>query len=144
MAVAQDYATHRKFVPLYHYVTALLLLFCLGWWIYRTATSFTMDHLVFTLMTVALVLVGFFARAFPAKNQDRIIRLEERLRMAELLPDDLKGDVYAYTTAQLIALRFASDEELPELARKVRDEGIDDREAIKKLVKSWRADHQRI
>ncbi len=73
-----------------------------------------------------------------------MIRLEERLRMEEVLPEDLKGRIGEFTTEQLIALRFASDEELPELARRVLDEGISDRKDIKKAVTSWRADHQRI
>jgi hypothetical protein len=70
--------------------------------------------------------------------------LEERLRMETLLPDDLRPRIGEFTTGQLIGLRFASDEELPDLARRVLDEGLTDRKAIKQAVKSWRADHQRI
>jgi hypothetical protein len=81
---------------------------------------------------------------FPLGVQDRVIRLEERMRMELLLPDDLKGRIEEISTAQLIGLRFASDEELADLVRRVLDEGITDRQVIKKSIGSWRADHQRI
>jgi hypothetical protein len=64
--------------------------------------------------------------------------------MATLLPADLKPRIGDFTTAQLIALRFASDAELPDLARRVLDEGLTDRKAIKRLIKEWRADYCRV
>ncbi len=140
----QNYKNHQKFVPMYHYVAAAIVVLNFGWWTYRTLTAFSMDHLVLMVLGFGVILVGFFARGFPNKNQDRIIRLEERMRFGELLPDDLKAHVNEFTTAQLIALRFASDAELPELARRVRDEKMENREDIKKLVKDWRADHHRV
>ena len=143
-SASQNYKNHQKFVPMYHYVAAAIVLLNLVWWTYRTLTAFSMDHVVLMVLGFGVILVGFFARFFPNKNQDRIIRLEERMRFEELLPDDLKEHVTEYTTAQLIALRFASDAELPELARRVRDEKIESREDIKKMVKNWRADHHRV
>ena len=104
----QNYKNHQKFVPMYHYVAAAIVVLNFGWWTYRTLTAFSMDHLVLMVLGFGVILVGFFARGFPNKNQDRIIRLEERMRFGELLPDDLKAHVNEFTTAQLIALRFAS------------------------------------
>jgi hypothetical protein len=75
--------------------------------------------------------------------QDRLIRLEERLRLARLLPADMQSKCDEFTADQLIALRFASDSELPELAKRVHAEKIAERGAIKALVRTWRADHMR-
>jgi hypothetical protein len=102
------------------------------------------DNGVTFLLAVGLILVAWFVRAFPLGVQDRVIRLEERLRLERLLPGDLKARIGDFTTNQLVGLRFASDEELPGLARRVLDEGISDRKTIKQAVKNWRADYQRI
>jgi hypothetical protein len=82
-------------------------------------------------------------RAFAVTVQDRVIRLEERLRMAALLPAELQRRIPEFSAGQLVALRFASDAELAALARRVLDEKIEDPKAIKLLVREWRADHLR-
>ena len=92
------------------------------------------------LLAVALVIVYLFARAFALTVQDRVIRLEMRLRMREVLPADLLPRIPEFTRGQLVALRFASDAELPALARRVLDERLTDRKAIKQLVREWQAD----
>jgi len=84
------------------------------------------------------------ARAFALGVQDRVIRLEERLRLEGALTGDLRARIGDFTTEQLIGLRFASDAELEELAGRVLAEGISDRKAVKAMVKAWRPDHQRI
>ena len=91
---------------------------------------------------VLIVLFGF-ARNSTLAVQDRLIRLEMRLRLAGLLPADLKPRIPEFTLDQLISLRFAGDAELPGLARKVLDDKMNDRKAIKKLVKDWQADYLR-
>ena len=78
------------------------------------------------------------------KVQDRVIRLEERMRYERLLTEDLKPRIGEFTISQLVSLRFASDGELPALARKVLDGKVNDRKAIKQMVQNWRADYQRI
>jgi hypothetical protein len=75
--------------------------------------------------------------------QDRVIRLEERLRMRELLPADLHPRIHDFTIDQIVSLRFASDADLPALARQVLDEKLTDRKVIKQRIKNWRADSQR-
>ncbi|MEK7794125.1 MAG: DUF6526 family protein [Candidatus Hydrogenedentota bacterium] len=94
--------------------------------------------------TAATMLLAVNARTYGLKDQDRIIRLEMRLRLRELLPADLKGRVMDFTMPQLAALRFASDAELPELARRVLSEDITKGSEIKKLVKNWQADFNRV
>lgn len=93
---------------------------------------------------LAGALSGFMSRGYSLKVQDRVIRLEMRLRLAEVLPADLKGRMTEFTLGQLIALRFAPDAELPDLARKVLNEKIEKKSDIKKLIKNWQADWHRV
>jgi hypothetical protein len=95
------------------------------------------------LMAAALLTLALTARTFALSVQDRVIRLEMQLRMAELFPMDLKGKINEFTVGQLVGLRFASNEELPDLARRVLQDRISDRAAIKKMVKNWRPDYLR-
>ena len=90
------------------------------------------------------ILSAVMTRGYSTKLQDRIIRLEMRLRLREVLPDELAADVMDFTLSQLIALRFASDDELPELARKVLDENITKGSDIKKMIRDWQADWHRV
>ena len=94
-------------------------------------------------LAVGLILMFWYMRVFAVTVQDRVIRLEERLRMEALLPADLKTRIPEFSPGQLVALRFASDAELPALARRVLDEKLTDQKAIKRLIKEWRADHLR-
>lgn len=140
----QSYENHTRMVPLFHYVAFGILMINLGWSGRALFRDLSVDNGVTFLLAVGLILVAWFVRAFPLGVQDRVIRLEERLRLERLLPGDLKARIGDFTTNQLVGLRFASDEELPGLARRVLDEGISDRKTIKQAVKNWRADHQRI
>ena len=142
--IPQTFANHTKLVPLFHYVVLSILSINVLLAIYRMATGFSFETAWGAVVACALILVGFFARVFALGAQDRVIRLEERLRMHGLLPDDLKPRINNFTMDQLAALRFASDDELPALARQVVDDIIGDRKTIKQLVVSWRADYQRL
>ena len=139
----QNFANHARFVPGFHFLTFGLLAINFGWSIYRLVKLPSWDAAVLLGLAVALVLLFLYARLFAITVQDRVIRLEERLRMATLLPPDLKSRINDLTPAQLISLRFASDAELPGLAKRVLDEGLTDRKAIKVLIKEWRADYLR-
>jgi hypothetical protein len=141
---AQSYANHAKYVPMYHLVTFGLLVVNLGWATWRMIRSFSAGSVVALLLALALIFLFFFARLFALGVQDRVIRLEERLRMERLFEGDLRARIGEFTTEQLIGLRFASDDELPALARRVLEEGIADRKTIKQSVRNWRPDHQRI
>ena len=95
------------------------------------------------LVSAALIALFVMGRNSVVAVQDRVIRLEMRLRLAGVLPPDLCSRIPEFTVGQLVSLRFACDAELPELARKVLDEKLDDRKAIKKLIKNWQADYLR-
>ena len=104
----------------------------------------TFDASLHVLVAVALIIVALFARVFALKAQDRVIRLEMRLRMLELLPEDRQGRINDFTPTQMVGLRFASDAELPKLARKVLDENITKATPIKKMVTDWQGDYFRV
>jgi hypothetical protein len=140
----QNYANHVKWVPTFHYFVMPALTLNFGWSIYRWVhAGYSIDGLVGVLTAAALVLLMFHARLFALKVQDRVIRLEERMRMERLLPEDLKARIGEFTCAQLVGLRFASDAELPALARKVLSDKIQEGKAIKQLVQNWRGDYLR-
>ncbi len=144
MSEHQSAASHAMMVPAYHYVTFALITLPTGFFVWRALFTFSPEGLALALFMVGTVMGVFFARVFPLGVQDRVIRLEERLRMERLLPDDLKARIHDVTTEQLIGLRFASDEELADLTRRVLAGELADRKAVKNAIKSWRADHQRI
>ena len=139
----QTYANHAKLVPLFHYVALPLLALNLVLALAGLLDGIALEALNRVGVAVALVLVGLFSRVNALKAQDRVIRLEERLRMERLLPDDLKPRIDDVSTAQCVALRFAGDEELPALTRRALDDNADQK-TIKQAIKSWRADYQRV
>ena len=140
----QSYANHRRFVPAFHFLTFGILGINLLWRLYQTWRHFGPGSVIDLLLAGALVLLALYTRYFALRAQDRVIRLEERLRLARLLPADLHPRIEEFRPSQLIALRFASDEELPQLARAVLEEGIRNRDLIKQRIRSWRADRMRV
>ncbi len=140
----QNFANHVKWVPLYHFFVLPALTLNFGWAIYRLVRGHHwMDGAVGVLTAAALLLLCVFARVFVTTVQDRVIRLEEQLRFERLLPEDLKARIPEFTRGQFVALRFASDAELPGLARKVLSEHLTTGKTIKQLIQHWRADHLR-
>ena len=140
----QSAESHARYSPMFHFVAVPILVANLVVTLVAAVRAPGLDTAFAVLVAFAIVILAFLARLFALGVQDRVIRLEERLRMAQVLPAELHGRIEGFTTEQLIGLRFASDEELPALARAVLDEGLVDRKAIKQRVKHWRADHQRI
>jgi uncharacterized protein DUF6526 len=140
---SQTFKNHARVVPGFHYVLLPLLLFNVVWTTMRLWRHPSSDTAVATLVGVCLVLLALFARMFAMTVQDRVIRLEMQLRLIQLCPPDLAARIPEFSRGQLVALRFASDAELPALARKVLDEKLEDRKTIKKMVKDWKADHLR-
>jgi uncharacterized membrane protein YciS (DUF1049 family) len=140
----QNFANHTKVFPPFHFFVLPVFILNFGWSIYRLkAWNYSIDGFIAVVVALAL-LIGFLcARIFALKVQDRVIRLEERLRYQRLLPADLQPRIEEFTVAQFVSLRFASDAELPALARKVLDEKLNERKTIKQLVKNWKPDHLR-
>jgi len=149
----QNLSNHAKIVPAFHFFVLPVLTLNLVWSsIYGIKLLLNsalgvwprIGGLVMILIALALIALAFLARLFALGVQDRVIRLEERLRYQQLLPVDLQSRITDFTVNQLVSLRFASDAELPALARKVLDGKIDNRKAIKRMIQNWRADYQRV
>ena len=140
---APSFNHHAKIIPIYHYFALPVAAASAVTLLYRAIVAPAWDTIIAGLMGVALVIMFLLARVFALTVQDRVIRLEMRLRLRELLPADLQPRIGEFTRNQLVSLRFASDAELPVLARRVLDERLDDRKAIKQLVQNWQADHLR-
>jgi len=144
MAEQQNYSNHGRFFPPFHFFAAPVLLANFVWSIVRLKHLGYSPYAIFSVVVAAaLVVTLLVARLMALKVQDRVIRLEERLRYQRLLPTDLQSRIDDFTVNQLVSLRFASDAELPGLARKVLDDKINDRKTIKQMIKVWKPDYQR-
>lgn len=143
MADSQSFEHHSRYVPQYHFVLSGIFLVNLIYRIGMVIRYPAVATVIPALTAYGLVLVFWYMRAFPMRVQDRIIRLEEQLRMHRLLPADLQSRVSEFTPAQMVALRFASDGELPGLARRVLDERITRKRDIKAMIQNWRPDEFR-
>ena len=141
----QNYANHRRFMPLYHYVLFLLVLVATGGAIYNIYRAWGRgsgrgEAILILVIVVIAVIEGGLLRVFALKAQDRAIRAEENLRHYALYGSLLDPKL---NIRQIIGLRFASDEEFGELAKKAAAEALSEDE-IKKAVKSWRGDDYRV
>lgn len=141
--MTQNFENHAKLVPAFHFFILPFFLFNLIWSAVRAIRAFSAESVIPAVLALALLLLALYARMFALAVQDRVIRLEMRLRLLQCLPVELRPRVPDFTIDQLVALRFASDAELPGLARKVLDEKLMQRKAIKKLIQNWQADYQR-
>jgi hypothetical protein len=138
----QNFENHARAVPLFG-IGLLVLLVNLVGRLYDLRHGISFRSVMDVLVGALLIALFGFVRRSTVTVQDRLIRLEVRLRLAGLLPSDLQPRIPEFTLDQLISLRFASDAELPALARKVLDEKLVDRKAIKRLIKDWQADYLR-
>ena len=140
----QNFKNHSRMPPLAWSFTFVVVATNTLWSLYRVIVAFSLDTLMALFVAVGLFLIFFYVRIFILTVQDRIIRLEMRLRLAKLLPPDLQNKIDRFTVNQLIALRFASDTELPGLARTVLSDNIQSRKTIKEMVIDWQADWLRV
>lgn len=143
-AQIQTYANHRRFVPAYHFFALPILLVNVFVETLRFSRAPSGATGWSVIVAIALLVGLFFLRVMPLKAQDRVIRLEERTRLERLLPQDLKGRMDELTPRQLIALRFAPDDEVSELARRAFSGELKESGDIKRAIRNWRADHMRM
>ncbi|MFT4112806.1 DUF6526 family protein [Silvibacterium sp.] len=139
----QSYNHHSKVQPPFHYFLVPVLfanfIVCLVWLIRRPGAGTAW----LVVMAAALVVMMSLLRNNSLKVQDRLIRLEERLRLAALAPETLRARIPELSVDQLVGLRFASDAELPALAQRALDEKLN-RKQIKQAIQNWRTDDWRV
>lgn len=139
----QGLANHRRFDPLFHVIVVpvfgLSAIAATIHFLWRPSAH----SAAFFVVSVAALIAIFKIRLYPLKVQDRVIRLEERLRLSMLLPESLRSRIPELTEGQLIALRFASDAELAEIAARALNEKLSGTD-IKKAIKVWRPDDWRV
>lgn len=139
----QNFQNHAKLFPLFHLFVLPVLAANLIRAIVVAVRAFSWSTAFGVLLALALVALALASRVMALTVQDRVIRLEMWLRLQQVLPADLKPRITEFTRNQLVAMRFASDAELPALARKVLEERLNERKAIKQLIQTWQADHLR-
>lgn len=139
----QNYKNHSRMVPMYHYFLTIILLAiliktCLP--CCSQTCNFSQSNILIGGLTLACIVIAYFARAFALKAQDRVIRAEENLRhfvaTGKLLPGNLRMN-------QIIALRFASDDEWLDLIERAIKENLNSKD-IKQSIKNWKADFNRV
>jgi hypothetical protein len=139
----QTYANHPKLVPGFHYLLVGLIVanfLWAAWELYQAPSAATGRQLV---VAAILFLISWYSRIFPLTVQDRVIRNEEKVRLAALLPADLAARVDELKRHQFVALRFAPDDELPGLVRRVLAGELKGGKEIKQAIKVWRPDYLR-
>jgi hypothetical protein len=140
----QNFATHRRFIPAFHFFALPVLIanvFMVGYHFIQDPRFSSGWSL---LVAIALAVGIAMSRFMPLRAQDRIIRLEERNRLERLLPTDLRARIGELTPTQLVAIRFADDEEVPDLTRRTVNGELKSSGDIKRAIRNWRADTLRV
>jgi Family of unknown function (DUF6526) len=142
-ATTQSFANHARFDPPFHFLLAPMGLAATILSIVLLVRQPGIGSILGVLLSVGFFMIAAKTRAYALKVQDRVIRLEERLRLSMLLPEANRPRIAELTERQLIALRFASDAELPTLAMRTLDEGLTGKQ-IKTSIQNWRGDYLRV
>jgi len=142
-SVMQNLSNHVRYDPLFHFFLLPVYLISLVVAVNMLVHHRNLHMLGLVIIVLALVITNFKTRLYALKVQDRVIRLEERLRLASLLPDSMRAQIPRLTEKQLVALRFASDEELPALVQRTLTENLEPAD-IKKAIRNWRPDYWRV
>ena len=144
MSEKQNYANHARYFLLFHFVVIPMLKLNLLWRIFRFYQLMNLDSAWNIFLALALILLAIAARLQSLRAQDRVIRLEEKLRYERVLSQDLNDRSKALSFGQIAALRFASDEELPGLIERTLGSEFASNKEIKQAVTNWQADHLRV
>lgn len=141
---AQSYPSHRRWHPIFHFFAVPILAINIIVKIVQAVRVPSLETAWEVIIAIVLLVTVVLARWYALKVQNRLIRLEERLRLQRCLPEDLRSRIDELRTSQLIALRFCADDELPELTRAILTGELRDRKAIKQRIRNWRADWLRV
>ena len=144
MDETQNYGNHVRWFQLFHFVLVPLLTLNLLYQAFRLYQEPSLDRAIWVVLCLVFVLMISAARLQALKAQDRVIRLEERLPYKELLSPDLNQKAKGLRIGQIIALRFASDEELPGLVERALNGEFAKPKDIKIAIKAWRGDYLRV
>ena len=139
----QHLANHTRLDPPFHFFVLPVLAITWIVSVFFAVRHPSFLHIWIVVFNTALIVAVTRSRQYALKVQDRVIRLEERLRLAALLPDSLRPQIAKLTERQLIALRFASDEEVPALVERTLSANLAGAD-IKKSIKNWRPDYWRV
>ncbi|HVC45726.1 MAG TPA: DUF6526 family protein [Terracidiphilus sp.] len=139
----QDLKNHARLDPAYHILVGLTLIANVVYAIVHVVRHPGIGSAWFVVLSVVAFIAVLRMRQYPLKVQDRVIRLEERLRLQSLAPTEWHAQIYRLSEAQLIALRFAGDDEVVELAKQALENNLTCKQ-IKQRIKNWRADDWRV
>ena len=143
MSNTQNLKNHARLDPPFHIVLALIILVNLVYSVIHLVRHVSWRSGWFVVLSLAVIIVWIRLRTYPLKVQDRVIRLEERLRLQALAPAEWHSQIYRLSEDQLIALRFAGDHEVVALAKQALEENLN-RKQIKERIRSWRPDEWRV
>jgi hypothetical protein len=139
----QSFKNHGRLDPPFHFVLLTVLIVNLVIAIVHLIHHFGYFSEWLVVLSIAVFIPYFKLRLYPLKVQDRVIRLEERIRLQALAPAEWHTQIYRLSEDQLIGLRFASDDEVVELAKQALEHNLT-RKQIKERIKDWRADYWRV
>jgi hypothetical protein len=141
--IPQTRANHTRRDPVFHFFLLPALFLLLIWTVVHLVYYKNSESMILVALVLLVLLMLLKMRMYAAKVQDRVIRLEERLRLSALLAEPLRGRITEATESQLVGLRFASDAELPGLFARALNEKLNQKQ-IKDAIQNWRADYCRV
>lgn len=144
MSQPQPAASHARTIPVFHYFALPVLMINVVAMVVALWRFPSLDNAWGVLVAAALAVGVLFGRVQALTAQDRVIRLEETLRMQRVLPPEQQSEIAKLSRSDFIALRFAPDEELPDLVRRTRAGEFAKPIDIKKAIRNWRPDHLRV
>lgn len=140
----QSFSNHTRWHVPFHFVLGPIMLVHLIWCVVKIVQVPSLDTAEALLLAIGLILMMFLTRINPLRAQDRVIRLEEQLRYQRVLPADLAAKAGELPVGFIVALRFASDAELPTLVRQAVDRKFSKPAEIKQAISTWRGDYFRV